>query len=727
MKKRKINLTKLLLLTVLFSGISIILYNCDKEELITPQIHSENEIHLSHELNYKIENLSYNQASSENLFSNLKSKFNIQEPDLNIKNGTYYAKFNIDNTKSKKSTDFSNIDASLDMSSIKKITLENYISYTIRFMEPMDTSDSFSNIVIQENNGIQEIFTVRYTPIQNSAKTTISSSKFEGSYTMRKGVIPYDGWEGLDGDNTGGGSNDFIEVCDQITLIVPIPCKCPAKHMPWQFCTCYAGKPDFGEETKEECYTQYIGDYNDTTGNNFGGGTENSNIEESTVITTPVTAILAEGALETILECVKPNQSQINWINSALNEKNRLGEVTSIWHLINQNSCNKDTESSSQKYIDILNNTFTTNILNTPQENQNFVNLVSTSLYNKNKVIFAEFNTIFNNLDDNNNLTIFEWQTISQKIKEIYDITKNYDLIPITDISQLSYDDQRTIAQNSLFISFLPNLKDLGISLPNSSEEWKVFFEIMKPILLEIGIEFIPLGGVYNSAVDTLNGINSGDWTAITFGVVGIIVEFTPFDQIKNLFQLIRYSKKGIKIFKLTRKFTNVIKNALDTGIKISLEGLTVIFKKDGKEVARILNDVMTLKYTGFGGDIVSNPNKTTTVIGKWKDGTQKIIDSGFSKSGKNTGGINALNTVTKGMNSQDVWNTINKPWLQKAVNRGDIIRAVSDPNLSSNLVNPNTFNGLSFFGMEHNFLTKPISQGGAGYTYDAVNKLYKP
>jgi hypothetical protein len=66
----------------------------------------------------------------------------------------------------------------------------------------------------------------------------------------------------------------------------------------------------------------------------------------------------------------------------------------------------------------------------------------------------------------------------------------------------------------------------------------------------------------------------------------------------------------------------------------------------------------------------------------------------------------------------------MNKPWLEEAAQRGDVIRAISDPNIPINIQNGSN---LSFFGREHNLLTTPINQGGLGYTYNPLLYIYTP
>ncbi|MDD3721655.1 MAG: hypothetical protein PHW92_04080 [Lutibacter sp.] len=287
-----------------------------------------------------------------------------------------------------------------------------------------------------------------------------------------------------------------------------------------------------------------------------------------------------------------------------------------------------------------------------------------------------DLGSLLYNYGINSNLNNQELVIVSSKAKQILGILAKNNF---TDIDRYSLTDKKIIAQNSLFISFLPDIKDLGINIPQTAEEWKVFFEILKPILLEVGIEFIPLGGVYNSAVDSLNGIDSSDWTQITIGVVGIIMEFTPADQIKNLFKLVKNSKKGFKIFKLTRKFTNVIKDALDSGLKIVLDNNIIKFLDNSDtEIARIVNNTLTFKYTGFGGNIITNPNKTNTVIGKWLNQIENIWNTGLAKQGDNVGGLNILGNVPNGTVTEK-W-VFNKEWLDQAIARGDAIRVTANP-----------------------------------------------
>jgi hypothetical protein len=78
---------------------------------------------------------------------------------------------------------------------------------------------------------------------------------------------------------------------------------------------------------------------------------------------------------------------------------------------------------------------------------------------------------------------------------------------------------------------------------------------------------------------------------------------------------------------------------------------------------------------------------------------------------------------IPSGWTDQQTWDNINEPWLRKAANRGDVIRVVSNPDVPENIYKLD--GNLTFFGREHSLLTKPISQGGLGYTYNPSTFTY--
>ncbi len=356
--------------------------------------------------------------------------------------------------------------------------------------------------------------------------------------------------------------------------------------------------------------------------------------------------------------------------------------------------------------------------------NDNQANIIKSLLENSNSLTNQNFSIqIINNLTNtlNYGFSSLELSTFNTKANQIFDIISlnNY-----ADISQYSLADQKTIAQNSLFIGFLPSINSIiGEYWPKNDEEWAVIGNLFAQFLPELALGFIPGSDI----IEVIKGANQGDAVAVAIGLAGLIVDAFGGTILKGITKAIKIGKKVFTSFKLTYKFVTVIGKSLKAGLKVSLDGATVILKKSGNEIARIANNVMTFNYSGFGGKIITSPNKTTTVIGKYDIngvGTKNIIDSGLSKSGKNVGGINALSEVPNpNWNDQQIWDNINEPWLRDATSRNDIIRVVSDPNNPSNIFKDN--GQLSFFGKEHQLLTKPTSQGGLGYTYNSSTFTY--
>jgi len=126
--------------------------------------------------------------------------------------------------------------------------------------------------------------------------------------------------------------------------------------------------------------------------------------------------------------------------------------------------------------------------------------------------------------------------------------------------------------------------------------------------------------------------------------------------------------------------------SSLDFDYVYDLSHNTTLVYKEGLHVAELYEDLFIHKYEGFGLDVQCPLDRTTTIIGLLGTedptrltGTRYFFDVGIYKRNvapnNNPGGINILNL--------DVgWTlTVNMQWLQNAMDRGDIIRIISDPN----------------------------------------------
>jgi len=185
-------------------------------------------------------------------------------------------------------------------------------------------------------------------------------------------------------------------------------------------------------------------------------------------------------------------------------------------------------------------------------------------------------------------------------------------------------------------------------------------------------------------------------------------------------------------IAKLPEPAKQSLEKLKGAGLQVVEEGNVVkILSKDGKVVAEIEDGVLKFKYDGYGGDIVMDPDKTTTVLGKFFEdihdpdkGTRRFLgtdkeplkveglpEGSFSRGegkGSNNNGMNFLDIKEADYNAlmdkniqkyldkgfprdeaerlgridgnAEFWDTYNEPFLEESFKRGDNVRLVSDP-----------------------------------------------
>lgn len=161
-----------------------------------------------------------------------------------------------------------------------------------------------------------------------------------------------------------------------------------------------------------------------------------------------------------------------------------------------------------------------------------------------------------------------------------------------------------------------------------------------------------------------------------------------------------------------------------------------------GKEIATLDDWVMKYSYGGHGGEIIMDPNRTTTIIGKFQDPTtpgwgtewvHNLPEGSFSRQGDNPGGLNMLDVdphtwdqllIEAGgdaaKRNEIFWHRYNLPFLEQSFKNGDNIRLLSDAS------NPATRTGTYLRELE------AIEGAGGfaekyGYIFDAASQTYKP
>lgn len=160
---------------------------------------------------------------------------------------------------------------------------------------------------------------------------------------------------------------------------------------------------------------------------------------------------------------------------------------------------------------------------------------------------------------------------------------------------------------------------------------------------------------------------------------------------------------------------TNAVYGALGSG-NLPKPGQTV------KPLEPATNPPVQLERpTTSGLKLTSDPDKTTTVLGTFRDDTGAIIkELGLPKStdlGGRKGGFNLLNTPDElYQNPTQFWKEYNKPWLDNAIARNDPIVLATKPT-NDNLYRLDSATGkqeMTGFGREFNYLIEH------GYSFDS-------
>jgi hypothetical protein len=131
------------------------------------------------------------------------------------------------------------------------------------------------------------------------------------------------------------------------------------------------------------------------------------------------------------------------------------------------------------------------------------------------------------------------------------------------------------------------------------------------------------------------------------------------------------------------------------------------------KIVVRSINFIPT-----SGVKIISNVNKTTTILGRWSSDMKFIknemdildfnVGTSFGKVLENKGGFNFLNIPNELEEaSYDFFNQYNKPWLEVAIQRGDDIILATPPLDKFNFIDPTTGKLLGNYALELKYLVQ--------------------
>ncbi|MGO3183427.1 MAG: hypothetical protein ACTIJ9_11400 [Aequorivita sp.] len=124
------------------------------------------------------------------------------------------------------------------------------------------------------------------------------------------------------------------------------------------------------------------------------------------------------------------------------------------------------------------------------------------------------------------------------------------------------------------------------------------------------------------------------------------------------------------------------------------------------------------------GAQLVGNPEKTTTILGRWVGDMENIkpsmlpkemnVGTAFGEVAENPGGFNFLDVPQKLYDPDTFFELYNKPWLDAAINRGDDIILATKPIFKGRVIDVKTGNLIGAYAEELQYLVrqnyKPIN-----------------
>ena len=113
-------------------------------------------------------------------------------------------------------------------------------------------------------------------------------------------------------------------------------------------------------------------------------------------------------------------------------------------------------------------------------------------------------------------------------------------------------------------------------------------------------------------------------------------------------------------------------------------------------------------------GVLSPNPNKTTTVLGRWRNDMESVIDGQMQPPktedfGARPGGFNVLNVskATEEAAGQEFFERINKPFLDEAVARGDDVVLATIPQTKKQIIDPVSEELIGNYAKELDYLVR--------------------
>mgnify|MGYP000748929892 CR=1 FL=1 len=279
MKKKKNKLINFLKLGILLFGASILLWNCEKEEL-TP-IEEQQSL---------LQERTSNSISFEALENTPVYKHFNQKLQLNLKTDKHLRHF-------EKGTENNSNDITIITQKVNQVINNGVETFSMFIKYKEQQENTYYNLVLYKKENLYRIYTLK---IETSKKlhSKGTSAGMETDVTVQAGIIPYDGWDDI-GDDSSTGGDGYEWQCWTVTLQIAYPCG-SGGHYPSgsglypQGCTGSPTAPywpGYNYISDTNCGYVWVGngnlgDNNNDSGNTGNGGNNSSDTNDSVDVET---------------------------------------------------------------------------------------------------------------------------------------------------------------------------------------------------------------------------------------------------------------------------------------------------------------------------------------------------------------------------------------------------------------------------------------------------------
>ena len=317
---------------ILLFGISLFLWNCEKEEIIPLQ---EQDVLQKERISKSI--------TFESLENTSVYKYFNKKLQLGLKTDKKLNYF-------QKGTESNSSDITIITQKVNQVIKNGAQTYSMFIKYKEEQENTYYNLVLYKKDNQYRIYTLKIeTSKKLYGKGTAASEEI--LISVKPGMIPLDGWVDSGDDSTTGGG-DYEYQCRVMGVEVDVFCTGAGTHTQNDLncdCektifTCKRGYTQY--KIKEICEYVWVGegDAPNNSGNTGTGNTGNGGGTGTSDTGNPIDVkavnpndVIPEGVLQTIIDCVTPNQSQTDWLNNEL--ANNSTNIVSIWNYINENGC----------------------------------------------------------------------------------------------------------------------------------------------------------------------------------------------------------------------------------------------------------------------------------------------------------------------------------------------------------------------------------------------------